>query len=161
MCHKVLTLSQSHDVSKWGGLCDTVKKTLWHCQNGFMTVSQRSLTLLFDVISGALNIVFIANIKKRVGKIFSSIYTKQHIFESTKRGGNACNGSFGTKQGLLRLLCTQPHRKCQSVVHNSFLFENTSVRNYLYLEETQKHIFCSVRRRSSTFFHSVGSIWPS
>ena len=29
--------------------------------------------------------------------------------------------SFGTEQGLLRLLCTQPHRKYQSVVHNSLL----------------------------------------
>ena len=31
------------------------------------------------------------------------------------------NSSFGAEQGLLRLLCTQPHRKYQSVVHNSLL----------------------------------------
>ena len=31
------------------------------------------------------------------------------------------NSSFGTEQGLLRLLRTQPHRKYQSVVHNSLL----------------------------------------
>ena len=38
------------------------------------------------------------------------------IFQSCSR-----NGSFGTEQGLLRLLCTQPHRKYQSHVHNSLL----------------------------------------
>ena len=31
------------------------------------------------------------------------------------------NSSFGTEQGLLRLLRTQPHRKYQSVAHNSLL----------------------------------------
>ena len=31
------------------------------------------------------------------------------------------NSSFGTEQGLLRLLRTQPHRKYQSHVHNSLL----------------------------------------
>ena len=46
--------------------------TLWQCQKDFMTLSKIPLwqcrkgayTLLFDVISSALNIVFIANIKK-------------------------------------------------------------------------------------------------
>ena len=33
----------------------------------------------------------------------------------------AHNSSFGTEQGLLRLLRTQPHRKYQSHVHNSLL----------------------------------------
>ena len=33
----------------------------------------------------------------------------------------AHNSSHGTEQGLLRLLCTQPHRKYQSHVHNSLL----------------------------------------
>ena len=33
----------------------------------------------------------------------------------------SCNGSIGTKQCLLRLLRTQPHRKYQSIVHNSLL----------------------------------------
>ena len=31
------------------------------------------------------------------------------------------NSSYGTEQGLLRLLRTQPHRKYQSLVHNSLL----------------------------------------
>ena len=34
---------------------------------------------------------------------------------------NSHNSSFGTEQGLLRLLCTQPHRKYQPLVHNPLL----------------------------------------
>ena len=38
-----------------------------------------------------------------------------------KDNQKAHNSSFGTEQGLLRLLRTQPHKKYQSHVHNSLL----------------------------------------
>ena len=41
------------------------------------------------------------------------------MFEN--EGRQTRNGSIGTEQGLPRLLCTQPHRQYQSVVHNSLL----------------------------------------
>ena len=39
-----------------------------------------------------------------------------------------CNGSIGTEQGLLGLLCTKPHRKYQSVVHKQRA-KNTLLRS--------------------------------
>ena len=41
----------------------------------------------------------------------------------------AHNSSFGTGQGLLRLLCKQPHRKYQSHVCTQLLVKNTPIRS--------------------------------
>ena len=54
------------------------------------------------------------------------------------------NSSFGTEQGLLRLLPTQPHRKYQSHVHNSLLRTHQFVLvPKLPLREKKGQLLCS------------------
>ena len=66
-------------MSKWGGLCDSVKKSFVTLSKWvYDSVAKRAYTLHFDVISGALNIVFIANLKKELVR-YLALYETTHM----------------------------------------------------------------------------------
>ena len=73
------------------------------------------------------------------------------------------NSSFGTEQGMLRLLRTQPHRKYQSVVHNSLL------RTHQFVLVPKLPLLVKIRSTKVTqpiqplsFLHAIHirPIWP-
>ena len=76
--------------------------------------SENTLTLILWCLARRFRI---ALLKKNNGGGSTCVYTRytRRYYTSTH------NSSFGTEQGLLRLLRTQPHRKYQSHVHNSLL----------------------------------------